>query len=242
MMYRVGVCDDDAQISEWLERQIIARYEVEIHKYTVKELKEKMNEGKEEEFPDILFLDVVLERQNGIDLAKSIQSMYYQVQVIFMTGYIDYVSDVFEAQPVYLLLKPIQKEKLYAAIEKAISVLKEEKQQILDLTMKGKVLRIPYKNILYVESDGRYLYIHQNAQTERVTMKLSELIQLLPESFLRCHQSYLINMEWVKKFSGKTVELQNGAVLPVSRSKYQKVKETVLHYFADRMQERSLDI
>lgn len=241
-MYRIGICDDDVKIAEWLERMITERYETEICRFTVKEIVDEIGTGKEKEFPDILILDIVLGNQNGIAIAKKIQRMNARVQIIFITGYIDYVSDVFEAQPAYLLLKPIQKEKLYAAVEKALTELKEINRQVLELTMREKVLRIPYSEILYVESDGRYLFIHQILQTDRVTMKLSELLPLLPECFLRCHQSYVINMEQIKKFSGKTVELQNGVVLPVSRSRYQKVKEIMLHYFEGRMQEGMSDL
>lgn len=235
-MYRIGICDDDEKISEWLGRKIAERYSVEIDRFTVDELKEEIEADRA--LPDILFLDILLGNQNGIALAKSIQKRDSHLQIVFITGYVDYISDVFEAQPIYLLLKPIREDKLYSAMEKALEGLEAARQQVLELRLHEKLLRIPFRDIIYVESDGRYLYIHQTAQTERVTMKLSEMLRSLPSSFLRCHQSYVINMDQVKKFSGKTVELQNGDILPVSRSRYQKVKETVLHYYAGRMQER----
>lgn len=234
-MYRIGICEDEEKIAEWLERVIAKRYEADIRRYESQEL---MKTAEEEPcgYPDILILDIKLGEQNGIELAKRIQEVNRQVQIIFITGYTEYVSDVFETRPIYLLLKPIQEEKLYAALEKAIAELMRTGEQTLHLTIGDKILRIPYRKIEYVESDGRYLYIHQNSQTDRVTMKLSELMKLLPECFLRCHQSYVVNMERILKFSGKEIELQNGVAMPVSRSRYPKVRDTILHYFANRMQ------
>lgn len=240
-MYQIGICEDEEKIAEWLERVIAERYEADIRRCTPQELLKKAQEGPSG-YPDILILDIKLGEQNGIELAKRIQEVNSQVQIIFITGYTEYVSDVFETRPVYLLLKPLQEEKLYAALEKAIAELISIGQQVLELAMRERILRLPYQEIQYVESDGRYLYIHQNYRTDRVTMKLSELMKLLPESFLCCHQSYVVNMDKILKFSGKEIELQNGVVMPVSRSRYQKVKDTILHYFANRMQERMCDL
>lgn len=240
-MHQIGICEDEEKIAEWLERVIAERYEADIRRCAPQELLKKAEEGPSG-YPDILILDIKLGEQNGIELAKRIQEVNSQVQIIFITGYTEYVSDVFETRPVYLLLKPLQEEKLYAALEKAIAELISIGQQVLELAMGERILRLPYQEIQYVESDGRYLYIHHNYRTDRVTMKLSELMKLLPESFLRCHQSYVVNMDKILKFSGKEIELQNGVVMPVSRSRYQKVKDTILHYFANRMQERMCDL
>ena len=87
-------------------------------------------------------------------------------------------------------------------------------------------------DICCIESDRRYLFIHKREGVERARMKLSELEGMLPEYFVRCHQSYLANIHMLERMSDQDITLVDGTRLPISRSRRQQTRETVMN-FAD---------
>ena len=80
--------------------------------------------------------------------------------------------------------------------------------------------------------------IHRQRGVEQIMMKMSELLEHLPDNFVSCHQSYTVNLDYVLRFSKDRVELTDARIIPVSRSRYPKAKEQMLCYFTDRMSEK----
>ncbi|MBR1763039.1 MAG: LytTR family transcriptional regulator [Eubacterium sp.] len=99
-----------------------------------------------------------------------------------------------------------------------------------------EIFVIPYSNILYFQSDLKYINIHiKNKETERIYTKLSLIESSLNTCFLRIHKSYILNSKYVSRIdkSNKTVILKNGEVLPISDVNY----KAVINYFAERERE-----
>lgn len=236
-MWKLGLYDDDKNLMEQISEQLINRFEKEVELIRIKSEKELIDRIQEDMLQniDILLLDIQLEHMNGIELARKIQLHNRKMKIIFMTGYMDYVQDIFEAEPTYLLIKPIDEEKLSQAVEKAIHKLETEQEQVLVLKEKGQIKRIPFNEIIYIESDKRYVHIYHGKEVEIVPMKLGELEKMLPDMFLRCHQSYMINMQRIEQFQKSQILLRDGIVIPVSRGKIDKVRKSFFRFLGEEI-------
>lgn len=76
---------------------------------------------------DLAIMDISIGEDNGVQIIKSIHEKYPHIKVIYLTSYIKYAEDVFETNPVYFLVKPIKDERLFAAIDRAITQIKRKR-------------------------------------------------------------------------------------------------------------------
>ncbi len=205
-MYQAGICSGDKEMSARVERFILAGHRIKVYKYiSENELQQELL--YHEVSSDILLLDLD-DSENHIQLARSIQEENQHIKVIFVTENAMQAADIFEAEPTYLLLKPVCRKKLDHALDKAIQKLCAGEQSELKFFANKKLIRVLYEDIFYVESDKRYLIIYQKNRTDRMTMKLSELVKKLPSSFVRCHQSYVVNINKIIHFEKNEIVLE----------------------------------
>ena len=239
-MIRLGICDDDEKILNLLCRMIEEQYGEQIQIQTWSSPQEMLFYCEDQGVVplDIVLIDIVLKRDSGVELAKKLQQLSRRVKIIFITGFIEFAADIFEIEPVYLLKKPISVIKLVEAIDRAIDKIRLEETQIITLQSKGVVFRIAVGSIVYVESKERKLLIHQDVgEPIAVYMKMDELEEKLGAMhlFLRCHHSYLLNMECIKTFTTHEIIMLDDTKVPVSRPKSKSAKEQFLAYLGGKI-------
>lgn len=180
---------------------------------------------------DVLFLDIEFpeENENGIIFAKKIQSLYPNIQIIFITGYVTYLGDIFEIKPTYFLSKPITEQQFLESLNKATEKIKNMQTNQIKLTTNSKTIYLNYNNINYIECLNRIIIIHTDTKIP-VKLTLDELEKILPNEFLRCHQSYIVNMNKIKCLLKKDIILIDGTEIPISQLKYQKTKKNFLNF------------
>jgi two-component system, LytTR family, response regulator len=197
--------------------------------------------------PDIVFLDVEMPEINGFDLLTKLEPVNFEV--IFVTAFSHYALTAFEHQATGFVTKPINAEKLIAAVQAAKKRIetKQINKNIFTLlekaTQKNSVDKIPLAtsnglvfvkqtDIQYCESSGNYttFYLENNTKI-LVSRQLGEFEKLLPETnFVRIHDKYVINLACIKAYikgNGGEVVLDNGSQLPVAARR----KEKFLAYF-----------
>lgn len=236
-MVKIALCDDEKKICSHLKQLIEERYGHIFSISTSQSPEEFFREWKEEpnKTADILITDIQFEtkngQQSGILAAKKIQERFPGIQIIFMTGYLEYATEIFDASPVYFLLKPIEEEHLYKALDKSIIKMQNECKKFISVEMKGNVKKIPVDEIMYIENKGRNLLVHMEGADKCLHMKIGDFEAKLPPHFLRPHQSYLVNMDYIKEFNRTEIILQNDVKIPVSRTKYPLTKEKIMFHF-----------
>jgi len=239
-MIKLGICDDDEKILNLLCKMIEEQYGEQLRVQTWSSPEDLLFYCEEEGgVPlDIVLIDIVLKRESGVELAKKLQQLSRRVKIIFITGFIEFAADIFEIEPVYLLKKPVSVIKLVEAIDRAIDKIHLEESQMITLQSKGVVFRIAVGSIFYVESRERKLLIHQDVGDPIVVyMKMDELEEKLGPThlFLRCHHSYLINMECIRSFTTHEVIMLDDTTIPVSRPKSKKARECFLAYLGEKI-------
>lgn len=179
---------------------------------------------------DIVFLDIKLSNQTGIEVAKTINMLYPRIKIIFMTAHITYARDIFDASPTYFLLKPILQQKLEAALETAINAANNEMDRIITINSKGQLYKLRLNLIEYAMSSGRIVTFFEEGRKVIIYTKMDDIVPKLGEGFLRCHQSYIVNMDHIMSFDKLSIVLYSGVTIPVSKNRHTQAKAAYLKY------------
>ena len=183
---------------------------------------------------DILFMDIKLEDVNGIELIKENEDYLNGTKLIYITGYDEYVEDVFETDLVYLVKKPLNEEKIRKAYLKSIEKINNENKVIVVKTVR-ETRKIKINDIFYIESDVRLVNIHLKNEVLVSYAKLSDMEERLKGRFLRTHKSYLVNLDKVKSYKNNQLILENGKIIPISRNNASKVKNEIFNYVKEEV-------
>lgn len=232
---RVAICDDNVELVHKLSKCLQDKYTTKIEvidTYYDSEEFIKSVTIAQERIPDILIMDICFKDgdESGIYAAQELQNKYPMLKIIFITGYIQYVPDIFMTKPSFLLMKPIKKEKLYLAFERTIRDLDESERKFIKVKTKTGVIPIEPEKIIYIESRKHNLLLVMEDDAEETRMKMDDILKLLPESFIRVHQSFTVNAAYVKKITTEGACLVNGVNLPVSRARYGETKRKISAY------------
>ena len=243
MMINIFVCDDNKIALKEIEDHITkACNSLQIkHFQVISYINELMLISDIEDgsaVPDIIFLDIKLQKINGISIAKRIKHKLPVCQIVFVSGYDDYYLDVYDADHIYFLKKPLQGQAVLSAIEKALSKLKKEKEKMFSFSSNGKMALVPISQITHFEKERRKVIIHtQNQEKYDYYDKMDELISRLGEEFVRCHNSYVVNMYKIRELSRDKITLSDSIEVPVSRFYQQTVKSQFIDFIEQKLKD-----
>lgn len=231
---KIAICDDMLQekilLKEMAERYLEENdYEADIVTF---ENGEALLKNFETGAYDIIFLDVYMNGMNGLETAKEIRRKDENCFIIFATSTEAFAIDSFDVSAVYYLLKPISSEKLGAAFSKCLKYF-NKKQRKLEIISNRKELIFYHKDIYYIETYNHRAIIVTDSEQTSAYVTISELANQLSElPFLRCHRSYIINLEHVEAVQNEDFRLKGGVLVPIGRSYRKQVKEIYKNYLA----------
>ncbi len=227
---RVIICDDELHYRQLLHEKILQDsfvhdYEVEVTEYgSGAQLVEAVEKGVS---ADVFFLDVQMEQgtDDGIRAARELRKRGEHGLIVYVTGFIDYMQTGYEVRAFRYLLKSQMTDQLSQVL---YDIRQELSGQVFMFRLGGEQMLVDKRQIMYFESDKRMLRLVTMETEYRFYGNLDQTEQELGETFLRCHKSYLVNMEGIRSYSGTEIEVQGGAVIPVSRSYAKEVKRRLM--------------
>ena len=175
---------------------------------------------------DAIYISTRLEKESGIIVAKNILAQYPQIKIVFTSENIGDAKDIFMVNPIYFLVKPFAREHVKNSVYKLIDMSNEEysdKIIIKDSAKGGGMVSIPIKNIYYIESELRVVHIYTGEGVYSTYMNLDDLQERLKDNFLRCHKSFMVNIDRIKSYMSTSLMLYNGVHIPISRSYVKQV-------------------
>jgi DNA-binding LytR/AlgR family response regulator len=227
-MLNVMICDEEVFVLDQLKEMIEEDYadsRVTCCQDCKKLLEEIMDTTKE---IDLLIIGIQM-KKNGIEVSKRILLERPKLSIVFISNYTKYCEDIFQIQPKYFLQKPITKVRFRKAFEKVIELIDIKKNTFI-YDYNGMILKADGEKIYYIESERRILRVFGYKSEKIIYMKMNLAEKSIPENFIRIHQSYIINANYLKSFSKKSVELITGEILPVSQKRYKEAqKKVILH-------------
>lgn len=179
---------------------------------------------------DMLLLDIEMGAMNGVELAKKLRQTDAFVQLVFITGFPDFIAEGYEVDALHYLMKPVVPEKLAAVLDKAASNLAKAEKRLC-VTYDRKTDFISLSRIFYVEAQRQYVLIHTADGDYRMKNSLAETKRALDEYFFQCQRSFLVNLRYVARIKSDCVVLTNGENVPVSRGMAEKIGREMIRLF-----------
>ncbi len=168
---------------------------------------------------------------NGIELALRIREREHDrtVQIVFVTGYMDYIEKGYDVEALHYLLKPVTQERLFGVLDRAAQRVRDRGRELC-LQMPEGTARIPVSEIRYLEVQRNYVTIHGD-EDYTVKRTLGELERGLDGRFFRTGRSYIVNLQFVKKITRSQIVLKDGAQIPLPRRAYEDINRAMIRYF-----------
>lgn len=230
MKYKVAICDDSDADRRYIMNMVrswasAAGHEVQIDGFPSAESFLFRYAGESDY--DILLLDIEMGAMDGVTMAKELRKSNDTVQIIFITGYSDYISEGYEVAALHYLMKPVNEEKLCLVLDRAAEKLAKN-ERILNFEVSGEMVRVPIYQIRYADVLGNYVTVH--AQTDvTVKMTLGELEKQLDERFYRVGRSALVNLTQISRVTRAEIRLNDGTAIPLPRGAYEGVNRAIIN-------------
>ena len=177
---------------------------------------------------DLLLLDVEMGRMNGIELARRVRETDERVQMVFITGYPDFIADGYEVSALHYLMKPVSRDKLAAVLDRAAAACAKQMRTVL-LPVGKDTVCLPIDCIRYAESLGHYMIVHAEGMEYKCRMTAAETEALLGSGFARCHRSVIVGLRHVARIAKTAVYLTDGTELPLGKGLYDALNRALIH-------------
>lgn len=233
MVYRIAICDDNKKDAEFVQNMLncwARNRQVSLRTEVFPSAESFLFRYAGDKAWDILLLDIEMGAMDGVTMAKQIRRDNDTVQLVFITGFPDYLAEGYEVSALHYLMKPVGMDKLFSVLDRAAAALRKAERVIL-LPVDGETLRLPVSRIQYVEAFSHQVTIVTGEETIQVKQAISEMEQMLGEGFVRCHRSYLVGLKYISRLSRTEVILDSGKNLPLSRSAAPLVHKAFISYY-----------
>jgi len=224
----IGIVDD-AEADVRLLSRLVTDWAVErdtpVHMETFSSAEKFLFRWAEKAF-DILLLDVEMGGMDGVTLAKRIREKDPGIQLVFVTGYSDYIAEGYEVSALHYLVKPVDPKKLFSVLDRAAAGC-QAFRRVLALDYGGELVRLPLHELRFLQADGNYVLLHTQ-EIHTVKRSLRELEQSLDDRFFRVGRGLIINLDRIRRISRTEVLLTTGEALPLPRGAYEKLNQAII--------------
>lgn len=235
-MIRIAICDDEERavilhekiVMDSLQTQSIG---CEITAYTQSRnlFYDITDDGF---FYDLILLDIEMPGISGMKIPQQIKGFLPNVRIIFVTSHTEYAIDAFELSIFRYVPKNNLEVKLSAAVTDAVKLIELEAGQEYIIQTANRMEKIPYKDIFYIQRDGKNACIVSKAGISKVRKSLQQVFdELNAPEFIFIDRGYIVNIIQIMKVSGRMVVLKNGEQLLISRSHLQEVKQKINQFW-----------
>lgn len=233
-MINIVICDDSLDYSEIIKHKILHcvknKFQFECNIRCVNNLND-LKELLENTKVDIAFLDIMIQNINAMDWSiENIHSTY--TQLIFMTSYPECAYNISESNCCYYIMKSkMTDETLANAIKRAFQNASKKDPNLTIVKLGSKNYVINYQNIIYIETFNNNLVLNmKNSEKITIYSSLKDYAEQLPLNFLRCHKSYMINMNHITRYEPHKFKVVSGKEIPIPPKKYNEIINTYKNY------------
>ena len=231
MKYKIAICDDSGADRQFVLNMVRAWASSAGHTVHIDDFPSAESflfRYAEDKNWDILLLDIEMGAMDGVSLAKRVRKDNEAVQIVFVTGYSDYIAEGYEVAALHYLMKPVSGEKLFAVLNRALEKRKRE-ERCLNLELGGEMVRIPFYDIRYLDVRQNYVTIHGKAEYT-VKRSLNEFEKELDDRFFRAGRSLIINLKYIRRVTKTEVSLSDGTLLPLPRGAYEPLNRAIIKH------------
>ena len=232
-MYKIAVCEDESIIRDDICRlcsDILTEKHMEHSLTTFRNAEEFEHSLQMRNSFDLVILDIELGGKDGISLARDLRKQENQISIVFVSAHEIYLRDGYGVQPVHFLIKPVERSALDEALSADIR-LHHHNMPHINVRSGSKILPVCIDDIIYVEVMDHILHIHTPEGDIPSRSTLTLFMNSLPaEDFCRCHNSFTVNLRYIRNISHSSVSLSNNVTLPIGRKYYDSFQKSFIRY------------
>lgn len=237
-MYKIAICDDEKALIDELKKSL-KKYADETDKtFCFFEFHDgtELLANYQPDF-DLLFMDIRMEKLNGLKTAEEIRRTDHGVGLFFLTSLSQYVWKGYEYGAVNYLLKPLKYPRLKLELDRFFSLYQGRGEPYLSFANGTGKFKVSYKDLRYAETSKRNVLLHFQDQEQVIYKSMKEIASVLEpqRQFARCHASYIVNMAYVKSMENLELCLTTGERIPVSQPKRKEFMEKLTDYWGDML-------
>lgn len=183
---------------------------------------------------DIAFLDVEIGNIKGTDIAKKLKKINNYIVIFIITSYNKYLDEAMDLNVLRFIVKPIDAKRLYAGMEKAISLIDNS---VVDVFLKNDktLVKIPINDIMFIEVEGKKTIIQTPTEKYYSSSRLKFWKERLSASFFfQVHSSFIINMKYISQYDRDEVVINKKYKIPIAYRKQTEFKNYFSNYFSWR--------
>lgn len=236
MSVKIAICDDSAKDTEILSKALLD-YDHTFNIISYSDGALLMDTLLGGEFTaDILFLDIFMPGLDGIRTAQQIRAIYKDLLIIFITTSKDFYPQAYEVFAFNYVIKPFSREQLYTVLQRALEAVSKTDNYKILIQYKGISHTVDCRDILYIESQSRLLlFFLADGNVLRCYGKLDEMEWELPKQyFLRCHQSFMVNLSYVSEMGDKYFRVGK-SLISISKKYWKDAKDKYYAYLFSSM-------
>lgn len=179
----------------------------------------------------ILFLDINQGQNNGIELAERVREVDSLVKIVFTSTSGEYALKSFCVFPFNYIIKPVNKKVLFKVLKQAVFFIDKEKQKSIVIKFENEIHTIFFKDIKYVESYNKKINIYTQKGILSFNSKLDDVERKINDKrFLRCHKSFLVNMDFVSSVEEYSFILLDSSKVPIKQREFSNIKKAYYSY------------
>ncbi len=183
---------------------------------------------------DILFLDIYMGRgMSGVELARALRQGGASSEIVFTTVSDAHALEGFEVNALQYLVKPVKAPELFALLERYVSIRDRRDLNYCVVVVDKEEVRLYHSDIYYIEAFDKYCAVHTANGEIKTYAALGGLLERLPTPpFLRCHRSFVVNMNYIKA-AGRDFIMNNGDTVYIRQNKHSHIIKEYTTYLAD---------
>ncbi|MBQ3879884.1 MAG: response regulator transcription factor [Oscillospiraceae bacterium] len=229
-MLRIAICDDDPGQVDALKTLLFKwRQPVETVAYTSAE---QFLFSDPDKPCDLLLLDIEMGGMSGMTLARTLRARGDRLPIVFITGYSEYMQDGYDVEALHYLLKPVEKERLFAVLDRYAARHVSDYRVIFPAG--GESVSVECSRIAYLEAFGKTTrLVMKDGSSLTCACGLHAAAEKLGAGFIACHRSYIVNLSFVRSISKTGLTLDSGEQIPLSRRNYEDVSRAFIEYYKE---------
>ena len=235
ILIQFAVCDDQPLMVRELSRRLSDYMrERPVHSYSLRCFSDGRSLLDSGEGFDVIFLDIQMERPDGMETARALRRRGDRSLLVFVTVLRECVFDAFEVEAWDYLVKPLDGARFERTMDRVLRQLERRRGESVVVRRGTDWEVVPLEEIVYCEVQGRKLYLHKRDGTVvDYYARLEELEHRVDGRFFKCHRSYLVNLDYVRGFRAGQAALPGGESIPVSRLRERDLTQALLRHMKE---------
>ena len=223
---RIAICDKNIEFSNHLKRKLYSYSNLNRYEF----LAETFQSGEEllnsQNKYAIIFIEYTLDGINGLETARELRRRNNKSIIIFLTACTHFIFEAFSIEACRFLTKPLDDAMLSNTLDQILPG-----NYPLLINIGGEITYITTNEIIYLEANNKYCYIHLLNKTLQSKKTMAQVLEALPKShFQKIHRSFVVNLNQISKYNSENVFLKNGTTLHVTRTYFKNFKQNYIDF------------